>query len=365
MVVAAGTQVDVWPAGPANLGHVVGPQPVLAALYVVTSLALVWRRRAALTVLAFVTVADVAYYLVYGAPEGLGSALPTTVAWYCVGRYLSVRSVVPGALLVALGLFAHELRDPIFSLTGTEVVLWLVVGGSWAVGHAFRRRATEAQELADTREEAARRAVAEERNRIARELHDVVGHGISVAVLQLVGAVGLLDDGQSQVARERVLNAERSARDALAEMRRLLGMLDDDSRPTLTPQPGLGQLQRLLDDTTSAGATLSVSIHGEPVSLPPGLDLAAFRILQEALTNVLKHATPPSADVAITYGTDSLALRVHDHADATAYGTGGARDGRGIAGMRERVRLYDGELLVGPAEGGGYLVSARFPVVRS
>lgn len=364
VAVAAWCQLDVWPTNGANLGHVVGPRPVLAVLYAVTSLALVWRRRAPLAVLAFITAADVGYYLVYGAPEGLGSVLPALVAWYSVGRRLPPRTVLPGAALILLGVVAHEVEDPIFSMNGLEVVLWFVIAGAWLVGHGFQRRAAEASALVAGQQEAAQRAVAEERNRIARELHDVVGHGLSVSILQLVGALGLLEQDQPDAARDRVLNAERSAREALAEMRRLLGLLDDASDATLAPQPGLEQVDRLLADTVSAGAVLNVSVRGEAMTLPAGLDLAAYRILQEALTNVLKHATPPTADVVITYGQDDVRLEVRDHGSA-AHG-GGTLDtaGRGIAGMRERTRLYDGDLQVGPVEDGGFLVRARLPVVQ-
>jgi signal transduction histidine kinase len=201
--------------------------------------------------------------------------------------------------------------------------------------------------------------VTEERTRIARELHDVVGHGISVAVLQLVAALGLLDNGDLDPARARVLNAERSAREALAEMRRLLGLLDGEADPTLAPQPGLKQLDRLVADIRAAGATVNLSVRGGPVELPAGLDLAAFRILQEALTNVLKHAAPPCADVVVAYREDGVGLEVRDRgAEAVA----AAGDGRGLAGMRERARLYGGELHAGPCRGGGYAVRAWLPV---
>ena len=313
LLLAAWTQLDVWPSGRANLGHVVGPRPLLASLYLATSLALVWRRRAALTVLAFITFADIAYYLAYGAPEGLGSILPALVAWYAVGRYRPARQFLPGSALVALGITAHELTDPVFRFSGLDVVVWAVVAAGWPVGYAFAQRAREARELVNSREETARMAVTEERARIARELHDVVGHGISVAVLQMVAALGLLENGDTEPARVRVLNAERSAREALAEMRRLLGLLDSGADAVLTPRPGLNQLDKLIADTRSAGATLNVAFEGEPVALPAGLDLAAFRIVQEALTNVLKHASPPSADVTLAYRTDRLDIEVRDH----------------------------------------------------
>jgi signal transduction histidine kinase len=363
LLVAALSQLDVWPSGHANLGHVVGPRPLLASVYVATSLALLWRRRAPLAVLAFITFVDLAYYLIYGAPEGLGSVLPTLIAWYAVGRYLPTRQLLPGAALVVLGIASHELTDPAFRLDGLDVVLWAVVAGGWPIGYAFARRAREVRELANSQEEAARMAVTEERARIARELHDVVGHGISVAVLQLVAALGLLENGATEPARARVLNAERSAREALAEMRRLLGLLDgDEVVAALSPQPGLKQLDKLIDDTRSAGATLNVALEGEPVALPAGLDLAAFRIVQEALTNVLKHASPPSADVTLVHRPDRLDIEVRDHGRNPT--TAGRPDGtgRGVAGMRERARIYDGGLHAGPCEDGGYLVRAWLPV---
>lgn len=363
LLVAAWTQLDVWPSGRVNLGHVVGPRPVLAALYLATSLVLVWRRRAPLAVLAFITLADVGYYLGYGAPQGLGTVLPALVASYAVGRYLPARAGAPAAALILLGTAAHELTDPIFRFDGLEVVLWLVVAAGWPIGHAFGRRAREAHRLAESGHEAARVAVIEERARIARELHDVVGHGISVAVLQLVAALGLLDKGELGPARARVGNAERSAREALAEMRRLLGLLDTDtdSEGALAPQPGLKQLDRLVADTESAGAAINLRVKGDRSELPAGLDLAAFRILQEALTNVLKHASPPSADVTVTYAADSLDLEVRDHGGGPAPGAPAHEGGRGLAGMRERARLYDGEFESGPCPD-GYRVRARLPL---
>ena len=361
ILLAALTQLDVWPSGAANLGHVVGPRPVLAAVYVLTSLALVRRRRAPMAVLTFITAADLAYYLRYGAPEGLGSAIPALVAWYAVGRYLPARRAIPAAVLVSLGIGAHELADPIFRFNGLDVVLWAVIASGWPVGYAFARRSHEVRALVESREKTALLAVAEERNRIARELHDVVGHCISIVVLQLVAALGLLDNGATGAARGRMLNAERSAREALAEMRRLLGLLDSQADTALAPQPGLAQLDRLLDDTRSAGATVNLTVRGDPVELSAGLDLAAFRILQEALTNVLKHASPPAADVVLTYRAECLGIEVHNHGIlSTSAPTSGA--GRGLAGMRERARLYDGELHAGRNGEDDYVVRAWLPV---
>ena len=364
IALAVVTQIDVWPTGRYNLGHLVGPAPVVALLYAVTSLSLVWRRRAPLTVLAFVVTVDAAEFLTLGAPEGLGSVLPAAIAFYAVGRFAPTAALQLAAPLLLLGVAVHELTDPAFSFSGLEVVLWVVVAAAWPLGQAFRRRALEAQGLAEQtrrlsedRDDAARAAVAAERSRIAGELHDVVGHGMSVAVLQLVAADGLLDDDHA-AARNRLRLAERSARQALAEMRRLLGLLDSEPA-TLVARPGLKQVDQLVGDTRAAGAQVDLRIRGDVVELSPGLDLAAFRIVQESLTNVLKHARPPTAEVRISYRPDRVVIEVHDHGRGAAVV---ASDGRGLTGMRERARLYGGELDAGRRDGGGYSVRASLPV---
>jgi signal transduction histidine kinase len=202
--------------------------------------------------------------------------------------------------------------------------------------------------------------VAAERARIARELHDVVGHGISVVVLQLVAALGMLEGGQQAAARTRLLATERSARDTLAEMRRLLELLDENGAP-LAPQPGLSDLAQLIADTRAAGVEADLEVTGDPVELPPGLELAAYRVVQEALTNVIKHARERRAHVRVVYATGGLTVEVLD--EGVFASPTSSMGGRGIAGMRERVALYDGALEVGPRPGGGgFTVRAWFPV---
>lgn len=367
VLLAVWVQFDVWASGPPlAFGHMVGPRALVAALYAVTSLVLVWRRRAPLVVLAFIAIADSASYLIYGAPEGLGSFLPLLVAFYAVGRYAPARSVAAAAVLTAAAMFIHEATDPQFAFGGANAFFWLVLACGWPIGHAFRRRAEEAadlaghaRQLAAERDQMAQAAVEGERARIARELHDVVGHGLSVIVLQLVAAQALIESGNTTVARERISSTERSARDALAEMRRLLDLLDDGAAPSLAPQPGLSQAERLVSSTSAAGADVDLEITGTPVDLPAGIDLAAYRILQESLTNVLKHARPPRAHVRVAYHRDAVVVEVRDEGQ-TVEETGSA--GRGMTGMRERVALYGGELDVGPQPGGGFLVHARIPV---
>ena len=292
VILAAFVQVDIW-GGRLALGHMVGPRPVVALLYAVTSLSLIWCRRAPLAVLAFIVTADSAVYLVFGAPEGLGSFLPVLIAFYAVGRYSEPGNVVFAGPLVFVGIAIHELTDPVYSFGGSDAVFYAVLATGWPLGYAFRRRAVENEALLEGQKETAQAAVTAERARIARELHDVVGHGLSVIVLQLVAALSLLEDAEGDPLRSRLLSIERSARDALAEMRRLLDLLDDGATADLAPQPGLAQLERLVEDTRAAGAEVELAISGERADLPAGVDLAAFRILQESLTNVLKHARPP------------------------------------------------------------------------
>jgi signal transduction histidine kinase len=360
-------QVDVWAGAPLNLGHLVGPAPVVSLLYVVTSLALVWRRGAPLAVLAFIVSLDTVVYLTYGAPEGLGSLLPTVVALYAVGRWARPGAVAVAAPLAALGVVVHELTDPIYVGSGANAVFYAVVAAAWPLGNAFRRRAAQA---ADLRQHAldltvrgdavAREAVDAERARIARELHDIVGHGLSLIVLQQVGASAALEKAMVPEAMTLLGNSERVARDTLTEMRRLLGLLSEDSPvgADLQPPPGLHDLEKLTRDAELAGAVVRTQVTGIPVPLSAGLDLTSYRILQECLTNVLKHSQPPECEVHITYEPDHVVLAVSDHGRAVPADL----PGRGLAGMAERVSIYHGTLSYGPAPGGGFAVTARLPM---
>lgn len=360
-------QVDVWAGAPLNLGHLVGPAWVVALVYVVTALALVWRRRAPVVVLAFIVSLDAAVYLTYGAPEGLGSLLPTVVAVYAVGRWSPPGAVVVAAPLAALGVVVHELTDPIYAVSGANAVFYAVVVAAWPLGNAFRRRAAQAADLRQQAvdltqrgEAVAREAVDAERARIARELHDIVGHGLSLIVLQQVGASAALDKSMVPEAQELLANSERVARDTLTEMRRLLGLLRAGSAADgdLRPQPGIHDLGMLTRDAELAGATVRTEVSGIPIALSPGLDLTAYRILQESLTNVLKHARPPDCEVCIAYEPDHLRLEVTDRGRPVAAGP----PGRGLAGMAERVSIYNGTLAYGPAPTGGFAVLARLPL---
>jgi signal transduction histidine kinase len=253
---------------------------------------------------------------------------------------------------------------------------------AWVAGYALREREeqAEAAEMRATlaerereaaemratfaereREAAARVAVAEERARIARELHDIVAHAMSVMVLQ-VGAVRhklphTLDDDRDSLGR-----VEQAGRTALAEMRRLLGaMRSDGDAVELGPQPGLDALDSLVGDVAHAGLPVRLHVDGEPYDLPRAIDLSAYRIVQEGLTNALKHAEASRADVTVRYRPDQLELEVADDGKGPAATNG---HGHGLVGIRERAKIYGGEMSAGPAPAGGFILSARLPVDR-
>jgi signal transduction histidine kinase len=353
--VAALSLMDVW--APLSFVAREHHRPLLSGMFVAMSLALVWRRRWPLAVLAFVFTAGSLLYLAVGAPEALGSFLPPLAAIYAVGRYAEPRALVLAAPVALLGTAIHEVKDPSFTLSGPAVFFWALLAAAWPTGHALRRRALAVEDL-----QRARNAdLAAERSRIARELHDVVGHGISIVVLQLVAALGMLEGGESNAARDRLVATERSARETLAEMRRLLGLLDENDA-MLTPQPNLNELPRLIAETREAGIDVDLDVIGDPIGLPPGLELAAYRVVQEALTNVIRHAQTPRAHVRVMYRGGELAVEVLDEGAAAAPSRS---SGRGLAGMGERVALYDGVLEFGARAEGGFGVIARFPVAPS
>lgn len=237
---------------------------------------------------------------------------------------------------------------------------------AWLVGFALRER-TARTEIAEERaaraererEAAARVAVAEERGRIARELHDVVAHAVSVMVLQ-VGAVRHRMPESDAENRDALKNVEQAGRNALSEMRRLLGaMRRDDDQPEFLPHPGLADLDSLLDDVRAAGLAVRLRIHGEPVELPPALELSAYRIMQEALTNTLKHAHARQAEVDVDYGPRDLRVEVRDDGRGPATSDG---RGHGLVGIGERVKIYGGDMSAGGSPAGGFVLRARLPL---
>jgi signal transduction histidine kinase len=290
-------------------------------------------------------------------------------AAYLLGRLGDVVRGREGLLIVVGSAAIIVLNAPDLS-TSDIILIPSVFALGWLGGYAFRERdvqAAEAEERAlqaeRERETAARLAVAEERTRIARELHDIVAHALSVMVLQ-VGAVRHKLPDLPGEDREALEDVERTGRTALSETRRLLGaMRERGSEVELEPQPGLDNLGPLVQRVRSAGLPVHLEVDGEPRALPRALDLSAYRIVQEGLTNVLKHAGASHADVVVRHRPDELLLEVRDDGRGSASGDG---LGSGLVGIRERVKLYDGEMTAGPANGGGFVLTAtlRLPEGR-
>jgi signal transduction histidine kinase len=249
---------------------------------------------------------------------------------------------------------------------GNFVFTGIVFSIAWTIGFLVGRKFHEADEARERairaereREERARVAVSDERARIARELHDVVGHSVSVMTVQASAARRLLRP-QQEKEREALLVVERTGREALAEMRRMVGVLRrPEEAPALAPQPSLEQIERLVEHTREAGLPVELRVEGDPVHLPPGIDLTAYRLVQEGLTNAIKHAGAHRAEVLVRYGDGEVELTVSDDGLGGGNGDGG---GHGLVGMRERVSVYGGELEAGPRPGGGFRLRARLPL---
>ncbi len=225
--------------------------------------------------------------------------------------------------------------------------------------HARERRAGLAAAEAE-RQAAAARAAADQRARIARELHDVVAHSVSVMVVQASGVRRLLSEDQER-EREALLSVERIGRDALAEMRRMLGVMrtGEEQPMSLAPQPSLQHLDRLVAQLEEAGLPVTLRVEGTRPDLPPGIDLSAYRIVQEGLTNALRHGDGAHAEVVVRYGDTAVEVEIADDGPGA---NNDELDGQGLAGMRERVALYGGTIAAGPREGGGFVLRALLPV---
>src|SRR6478672_7242144 len=243
----------------------------------------------------------------------------------------------------------------------------LILTLGWFFGSALGTRTAQTRELSQRVEAAERdravaadRATAEERARIARELHDVVAHSVSVMVVQASGVRRLLKEEQHR-EREALLSVEQIGRQALSEMRRMLGVMrsGEDSPAALAPQPGLQHLDRLIAQVEEAGMPVTLRVEGDRPELSPGVDLSAYRIVQEGLTNALKHAKGARAEVLVRYIDSSVELEIADDGPGLPGGDGG---GHGLVGMRERVALYGGTIEAGPRDGGGFVLRAQLPV---
>ena len=286
------------------------------------------------------------------------------VAAFMFGMLRDRRQALTGAALLVgvVAIVAHNQGDH----PGDFLLPLVVFGVSWVVGyglgekfHAGDEARERAARLEREREEQARLAVAEERARIARELHDIVGHSVSVMTVQAAGVRSLLKPDQER-EREALMVIEQTGREALAEMRRLVGVLRrPEEAPALAPQPSLENVERLVSQAREAGLPVELRVEGERVQLPPGVDLTGYRLVQEGLTNAIKHARAEHAEVVVRYADKWVELTVSDDGDGEGDGVKG---GNGLVGMRERVSVYGGELEAGPLPQGGYRLHATLPV---
>jgi signal transduction histidine kinase len=297
---------------------------------------------------------------------------------YGQNRFRNLVRYVSSALII--GLLVYEI---FFQQRGadfpTQTILYqlstillniFLFAAAWWISEVFRTRDQREVELREKtrqlekeRDENARRAVVDERVRIARELHDVVAHHVSVMGIQ-AGAARRILKQQPDKANDVLSQIEASSRQAVAELQRLLGFLRADNQvDDIAPQPSLQQLDALVNQMRLTGLTVSVKIEGEKIPLPPGVDLSAYRIVQEALTNTLKHAGPVHADVTIRYAPNTVELEIKDDGTVPVTGSGTeSGTGRGLIGMRERVSLHGGEFQAGRLPAGGFFVKVKLPL---
>jgi signal transduction histidine kinase len=295
-------------------------------------------------------------------PQFIGSPIATFCALYALAVWTPSRTFAVCFPLVIAGFVATS-AGPNADLHGSLPFAIIVAVVMLLVRRIVGDRERRAQIAERERDVAAREAVVEERARIARELHDVIAHHVSMIVVQAGAERRVLGDANAST-REVLQTVEQIGRSALTEMRRLLGMLRGDASEPLTPQPGLADLSTLVSQLREAGLHVELQVDGERRELPVGIELSAYRIVQEALTNALKHAGDARATVHVRYGADSLELEVADDgARPGAVRTGGRNArGHGLVGMRERVALYGGRFDAGHNPAGGFVVRAKLPV---
>ena len=331
---------------------------VAIALILVATVPYYLRRAAPLPVL-IVTMTATAALFIDGYDAG---ALPFLVAVgvYTVGAYRPLPEVVAAMVFVIAALFVMLVADsPRFAVPefATSVPIYVA---TMLVGWTMQSRRLREDAFEREQGEAALRAAADERLRIAQELHDVIGHSLGVIAVQAGVGMHLIDSDPAE-AKNALEHISRTSRSSLAEIRRLLGLVrSGEGADTYAPTPGLADLARLADEVTDAGVAVSLTVSPDAHDLPPGVELAAYRIVQEALTNARKHGRATRATVELNVDRGALQVVVTD--DGTgAPKSGGSRGGHGVVGMRERVAVYGGSLDLGTGVNGGYRVTATLP----
>ena len=370
LALAGTAQYEIW-AGPLFDDGIPGPRLANAVFLLLITVPLAWRRRAPTVVFALV-LASVGLQI--SLIDDARSAQPPFQHWiallivfYSLGAHAERRRAIVAGALGGVAIVGGDLVELISGSASLEDTLpaWFMLGAAYGVGFALRGQriqstllAHRAERLEREREQKARLAVAEERVRIARELHDVVAHAVTVIVVQAQAGQRVLE-GEQASARDALGSIETTGRQALVEMRRLLGILRAEDRElALAPRPSLANLDALAERIREAGLPVDLHVEGEAKPLPPGVDLSAYRIVQEALTNTLKHAGPASAQVVIRYRPEEVELEISDDGRGLVDGRNG---GHGLVGMRERAALVGGVVESGTVGGRGYTIRARLP----
>ena len=352
----------------ATIDDLRGPLIVNLALIVLVAPAALLRRRHPLVAIGIWGSVALLMAAFLTQPSELNSLFLGLILFpWAVGSHAEGRASVAGLVFAVASITVVALDADAF-VWGDIFFPGAFATMFWLAGRAVRSRSRLTAELHEAavrlqeqREADAEAAVADERRRIAREMHDVVAHSVSTMVIQAGGARRIVarDPARAVEAAELI---ERTGRDALMEMRHLLGVLHaGEDLAELAPQPTLHGLQALVDRSDAAGLPVALRIEGDRRELPSGLDLAAYRVVQEALTNALKHGGG-SADVLVRFGDDELRLEIADTGHGTSVAPQVEGGGHGLVGMRERVRVFGGELQAGPRAEGGYVVAARLPL---
>jgi len=342
-----------------------------AVFMLAITLPLALRRRYPFEVMAVVGGAAIVYNLLDVPPDPYTPTFAVLLAVYTVSSYATRTQARIAAVIVGLALVVLNLPWFVEEDFGDVVNQFVLVGGAWVVGQntRYRRRQTDlleerAERAEQEREERERVAVLEERSRLAREIHDVIAHSVGVIAVQ-AGAARAVAEQRPDRAREALAAIEDVSKDTLVELRRALGALRaPGDEAALRPAPGLADLRELVEQVGRAGVTVSLSEEGERREVPSGVDLSAYRIVQEALTNTVKHAGPTTARVTVRYGDAWLEVAVTDEGGAQGArpaDEASSNGGQGLIGMRERVSMLGGEFDAGPT-GSGFEVRARFPL---
>jgi signal transduction histidine kinase len=352
VVLTVTLQLEIWLAAN-GVDHAVAA----ALAGAVTTLAIGVRRRFPTTVGVTVGLLSVVIAAAWSPPNSLSYGIAWICDMYALAAWSSPRRFVLGlsAYLAAAVIsipFSAKPGSTVFFIVASTIVIVLV---RRVLGDRERRVQLAERE----RDLVGREAIVEERARIARELHDAIAHNVSMMVVQAGAERRVLDDSSNESTRDVLQTVERIGRDALTEMRRMVGMLRNDGADPLAPQPGLDDLPTLVTQVREAGLPVELQIDGERRELPVGIELSAYRIVQEALTNALKHAGDAHASVHVSYGADSLEIEIID--DGPGAGSGAA-GGHGLVGMRERVALYGGRIDAGRQPTGGFAVRVLLPI---